>query len=73
MKHRASLETHYKHLCMYCQLYSYIDVVDADSANDANVINNNVYFVVMLTASVQINVSLTSVKDVLPISDDVSH
>ena len=42
MKHRASLETHYKHLYMYCQLYSYIDVVDADSANDANVSNNNV-------------------------------
>lgn len=48
MKHRVllktpvSLETHSKQLCMYCQLYSYIDVIDADSADDANIINNNV-------------------------------
>lgn len=42
MKHRASietpvsLETHSKQLCMCCQLYSYIDVGDADSAISAN-------------------------------------
>ncbi len=64
MKHRASIETHVpsgthcKQLCMCCQLYSYIDVVDGvdDSADVSTKLT--------LIPSVQIRISLTSVKDI---------